>query len=133
MIMDIEEAVNHELIRRMLKEKEAVFFSKEIGSDVLIRREGTVLEVEPLERIAYKNDLVEVGHLPFCGTTEGILLILDKKMENVFYRNDKVLEAYVQRGYDDFSPIQFEDARKNLSKKGVFYLHPEDLPREIHP
>jgi hypothetical protein len=91
-----------------------------------------VLEVEPLERIAYKSDLIEAGYLPFCGASEGILLILDEKMERVLYRNDQVLEAYALRGYDDVSPMQTEEARKNVSRKGVFYLHPDYLPSEIN-
>jgi len=129
--MNIEEEAKKDLINGVLRGRKVNIFSKERSSDVLRKYEGIVLEVEPLERIVYKSELIETGYLPFCGASEGILLIRDKE-GHVFYRNDQVLEAYAQRGYDGASPMQTEEARKDVSMKGIFYLYPDHLPSEIH-
>lgn len=129
--MNIEEKIKEDLINAVLRGKGVTIFSKERSSDVLRKYEGTVIAVEPLERIICSDSLAEKVYLPFCSTSEGILMIMDKE-GNVFYRNDKVLEAHAQKGYDNVSPMQIEEVRKNVSRKGVFYVHTNHLPSEIH-
>ena len=127
----IEEMKKKDLINAAMRGCDATISLKEDNSEKLRQDEGTILEVEPGVRIIYRNIFGGETFMPFCDARQGIYLIVDKKTGCDLFTNNKVLQAYAIRGYDDANPIQHEQARIKLAKEGTFYIHPGGFPLEI--
>ncbi len=125
----LDESAKQTLVDLMLKGQEVLIFSKNWGAEGLDEVHGDVYGIHPGILIDFLKD-GENDYRHFCGPTHGIVLISGTDGKTQFYKNMKVLEVS-KEGYLYGEPVKDAKVKAEILKAGVFYIHPEYLPKEI--